>query len=123
MKNKPVLISKCYCSQYPTQLPVYFFGMPEGTILALYARFYAINFNETGLEFVFAELEDFTMNILTGEICHPANNKINISDFNSTVNQREPRLKIIKVHRKLKSFDDAIVKLNKMVSRNKMGIN
>lgn len=99
---------------FPTALPVYFYGMPDNRIYSVYARFYEINFNNSGLEFVFAEHEDFAINYETGQIITREFLNIDLTDFKEFVDRPDPRLKILKVLRNLDTYSDAQAILNKM---------
>lgn len=114
MKTKAMLLYKSYMTYFPTSLPVYFYGMPDNKIYSIYTRFYEINFNNSGLEFVFAEHEDFSINYETGQIITREYIKINLSDFMECVDRPDTRVKILKVLRNLETFGDAQLILNEM---------
>ena len=109
-----MLLYKSYMTYFPTSLPVYFYGMPDNKIYSIYTRFYEINFNNSGLEFVFAEHEDFSINYETGQIITREYIKINLSDFMECVDRPDTRVKILKVLRNLETFGDAQLILNEM---------
>ncbi len=117
MKTKAVLIYKSYMTYFQTALPVYIYGMPDGSIYIIYTRFYEINFNNSGLEFVFAELEDFRIDFETGQLFLRKYIKISLNDFKEKIDQPEPRLRIIKAHRNMESYAEAQTFLNKLASK------
>lgn len=107
MNTKPVLIYKSNMTYFHTALPVYFYGMPDGNISLVYARFYEINFHNTGLEFVFAELEDFSYDFETGQIYRYSSIEICLDDFREMVDRPETRIKINKSVRNIDSYAEA----------------
>ena len=117
MKTKAMLLYKSYMTYFPTSLPVYFYGLPDNKIYSIYTRFYEINFNNSGLEFVFAEHEDFSINYETGEIITREYLKIDLSDFKESVDRPDPRVKILKVLRNLETYSDAQLILNEMAAK------
>jgi len=102
---------------FPTSLPVYFYGMPDNKIYLIYARFYDINFNKSGLEFVFAEQEDISINYETGQIITREYLKIDLNDFKEFVDRPDPRLKIVNVFRNLDTYSEAQVILNELAAK------
>jgi hypothetical protein len=117
MKTKAVLIYKSYMTYFQSALPVYIYGMPDGSIYIIYTRFYEINFNNTGLEFVFAELEDFKIDFESGQLFLRKYIKISLNYFKEKIDQPEPRLRIIKAHRNMESYSEAQAYLNKLASK------
>jgi len=117
MKTKAMLLYKSYMTYFPTSLPVYFYGMPDNKIYLIYARFYDINFNKSGLEFVFAEQEDISINYETGQIITREYLKIDLNDFKEFVDRPDPRLKIVNVFRNLDTYSEAQVILNELAAK------
>ena len=117
MKAHAILLYKSYMTYFTTSLPVYFYGLPDNKIYSIYTRFYEINFNNSGLEFVFAEHEDFSINYETGEIITREYLKIDLSDFKESVDRPDPRVKILKVLRNLETYSDAQLILNEMAAK------
>lgn len=95
-----------------TSLPVYFYGLPDGRIYLIYARFYEINFSKSGLEFVFATLEDYSYNYESGQIISGFK-KINLSTFTENIEKKDFQIKIVKSYRNITSFIEARKKLSK----------
>ena len=117
MKTKAVLIYKSYMTYFPTALPVYIYGMPDSSIYIIYTRFYEKNLNNSGLEFVFAELEDFRIDFESGQLFLRKYIKISLSDFKEKIDKPDPRLRILKVLRNIESFSDAQAFINKLASK------
>lgn len=90
-----------------TSLPVYFYGLPDGNIYLIYARFYEINFNKSGLEFVFAVLENYYYDFETEKVVALKSMDKNLSSFRKEVESKEPQLRIVKSYRNIKSFVEA----------------
>lgn len=117
MKTKAVLIYKSYMTYFPTALPVYIYGMPDSSIYIIYTRFYEKNLNNSGLEFVFAELEDFMIDFESGQLFLQKYIKISLADFKEKMDQPDPRLRIVKVLRNIESYAEAQTFLNKLASK------
>lgn len=117
MKTKAVLIYKSYMTYFPTALPVYIYGMPDSSIYIIYTRFYEKNLNNSGLEFVFAELEDFRIDFESGQLFLRKYIKISLSDFKEKIDKPDPRLRILKVLRNIESYAEAQTFLNKLASK------
>lgn len=107
MEQNARLINKSYMSYLPTTLPVYYYGMPNGEIVLVYARHYTKKFNVTGLEFVFAVQEDFTYDFESDKILNRRYNGISKKEFAEVTNCPNPRIKINKVYRNLNSYAEA----------------
>lgn len=96
----------------PTKLPVQFFGMPNGKVYIVYARFYEIKFNKSDLEYVFAVHEEFLYDY-DKEIFIPIySTNYQIPFYSGIIDKPEPLFKIIQVYRNISSFSEAIVLLN-----------
>ena len=108
-----VLIHKSNTHYLPTNLPAQFYGMPDGKVMIVYARFYDVKFERTGVEYVYAIHKEFEFDY--------ANRKIIPLDWNSRrpisnemVDKASPQFEIKNVRRNLNSFSQAYVELNKM---------
>ena len=112
-----MLLYKSYMTYFPTSLPVYFYGMPDGSIYIVYTRFYEINFNNPGLEFVFAELDDFSIDFESGQIFLRKYIKISLAGFKEKTDQPDPRLRIFKVVRNIESYTEAQAFINNLASK------
>lgn len=122
MNTKPVLIYKSNMTYFHTALPVYFYGMPDGSISLVYARFYEINFYNTGMEFVFAELDSYSYDFETGQIYRYSDIEICLDDFREMVDQPETRIKITKTLRNINTYSEAKLYINRIAGSTKTAI-
>jgi len=60
MENYAKLIHKSNITYLPTNLPVQFYGLPDGKVYVIFARFYEIKFQRSDLEYVLAEHQEFS---------------------------------------------------------------
>ncbi len=112
MESLVKFLSKSQNSCLPTSLPVYFYGLPNEKVYAIYARFYEVKFDKSNLEFVLAICKDFSFNPLNGEI-YKKGIKKNGPVSLELLDMPEPNIKIVKSYRNLHTFKDAIEKLEK----------
>lgn len=117
MDNTTKLIHQTHISHLPTTLPVNFYGLQNGDVYVIYSRFYEKDFDNSGLEFVFALHEEFFYDFEYDELIMKEKNKRLFSVFPEMVDKPEPKIKIKKVSRKLKSYSEALKVLNGMVSK------
>lgn len=117
MKSKPILIFKSYLTGFPTALPASVYAMPDGTIYLVYTRFYEKDFSNTGLEYVFAGLEAFSIHFETGQLFASDLSPISLDELKLMLSNNELKLKIIKVSRKINSNDEALPVLNKLAAK------
>lgn len=122
MKSKPVLIFKSYLTGFPTALPANVYALPDGSIYLVYTRFYEKDFSKTSLEYVFAELEEFSIDYDSGQLFDSEVCQISLEEFKLMMGKENPALKIVKVSRRINSTEEALPTLNRMaqkVSKNK----
>lgn len=112
MEIKTRLLCKSHLTYFSTDMPVYFYGMPNEKIYCFYARFFEISLNHTEIEFVFGVQEDFTYDYESGKIIAHGFKEIHISDYIETVNSPDQRIRIVSVSRFLDSYSDAHAFLN-----------
>jgi len=107
------LIHKTFTTHLPTVFPVHYFGLPDGKVYLIYARFYERGFDHSGLEFVLAKHVEFYYDYQSEKVFR--NSKLNKGKiiYNEEVDKPEPDIKIIKVYRNINSYKEAIHKLNK----------
>jgi hypothetical protein len=117
MKLKPVLIFKSYLTGFPTALPASVYAMPDGTIYLVYTRFYEKDFSKTGLEYVFAGLEEFSIDFESGQLFAADLKPISLDELKLMLSNNELKLKIIKVSRQINSTDEALPVLNKLATK------
>jgi hypothetical protein len=112
MEIKTRLLCKSHLTYFSTEMPVYFYGMPNGKIYCFYARFFEISLNHNEHEFVFAVHEDFTYDYESGKIIAYGFKETHLSDYAKIVNSPDQRIRIVNVYRFLESYADAQVFLN-----------
>ena len=117
MKLKPVLIFKSYLTGFPTALPASVYAMPDGTIYMIYTRFYEKDFSKTGLEYVFAALDDFSIHFESGQLFASDLSPISLDELKLMLSNNELKLKITKVSRQINSADEALPVLNKLAAK------
>jgi hypothetical protein len=113
MEQLAKLIYKTQSTNLPTTMPAYYYGMPNGKVYVVYARFYEIGFDKTALEFVLAVHKEFTFNYATSELYSLAFGEILPSVLYRMIDKAEPKIKIKKVYRKINSYEEVVEKLNK----------
>ena len=114
MKTYAKLIHKSSLTYLPTNLPVYFFGMPDGKVYLIYARFYQINYDNSSLEYVIATHKDFSYDyenerLFLGDITEN-NNHI----YSELVDKPDPCFMILNVYRNINSYSEAASYLNNL---------
>lgn len=113
MENFAKLIHKSHITYLPTNFPVQFYGLPDGRVYLLFARFYEIKFQRSGIEYVTAEHLEFTYNYKEEKLIPQGNpdNKKHI--YSELVDKPNPKIKILKVNREFNSYAEAFFQLNK----------
>ncbi len=107
MKSSARIIYKSYMTYFHTFMPVYFYGMPNGKIQVMYARFCDTQTNKSGLEFIFAEHEDFVYNYETDKIYFRKFIEIDRKDFMRMVDQPDQHLKVFSINDTFNSYAEA----------------
>ncbi len=106
------LIHKSYMTYLPTKMPVQFYGLPDGKVYLLYAKFFRVGYEKSGLEYIIAEHEEFTYDYGDNQLIRH-DSAIKTKVYPETVDKPNPKIKIIKVFRSIKSFAEAFDHLNK----------
>jgi hypothetical protein len=107
------LIHKSFVSYLPTKFPVQFYGLPDGKVYIIYARFYEIKFQRSGLEFILAEHQEFSYLYEEEKLVSTGNQDTKKPVYSELVDKPNPKIKILKVNREFNSFADAFAQLNK----------
>jgi hypothetical protein len=107
------LIHKSFVTYLPTNFPVQFYGLPDGKVYIIYARFYEIKFQRSGLEFVLAEHQEFSYNYEEDKLVTFGNKDVKKPVYSELVDKPNPKIKILKVNREFNSFGEAFAQLNK----------
>jgi len=93
-------------------MPVYFYGMPNGKIQVMYAQFCETQANKSGLQFIFAEHEDFIYDYETEKIFFQKFIEISKKDFMHMVDQPDQRIKVFSINDAFNSYEQAQQFLN-----------
>jgi hypothetical protein len=112
MESFAKLIHKSNITYLPTKLPVQFYGLPDGKVYLIYARFYEIEFDRTYLEYVFAEHKEFSYDYTNEKLVPNDIAKRDEPVYNELVDKPEPKIKILMIQRNLNSFAEACTQLN-----------
>ena len=107
------LIHKSFVTYLPTNFPVQFYGLPDGKVYIIYARFYEIKFQRSGLEFVLAEHQEYSYNYEEDKLVTFGNKDAKKPVYSELVYKPNPKIKILKVNREFNSFGEAFAQLNK----------
>lgn len=112
MENFAKLIHKSHITYLPTNFPVQFYGLPDGRVYIIFARFYEIKFQRSGLEFVTAEHLEFSYNYSEEKLIPNGINDSKKPIYSELVDKPNPKFKILKVNREFNSIGEAFVQLN-----------
>jgi hypothetical protein len=107
------LIHKSFVTYLPTKFPVQFYGLPDGKVYIIYARFFEIKYQRSGLEFILAEHLEFSYNYEEEKLISTGNQDANKAVYVELVDKPDPKIKILNVNRELNSFAEAFIELNK----------
>ncbi len=99
-------------SYLPTQLPVRFYGLPDGHVYLIYARFYEVKYDRTYIEYVFAEHKEFTYDYEKEQLISLSKPERKLPVYSEMVDKPEPQIEILKIHRNINSFKEAFDLLN-----------
>ena len=113
MENYARLIHKSYMSYLPTKLPVQFYGLPDGKVYLIYASFYEVGFERSGIEYVIAVQEEFLYDYKNEKLINASDSKKHLTVYNEMVDKPNPKIKIQKVYRSVNSFGQAFKILTK----------
>jgi hypothetical protein len=94
----------------PTKLPVRFYGMPDGKVYMVYARFYKQAPDRTDMEFVLALHQEFRYDYSSGKLI-PENATI-YPVYSEMVDKPNPIFQILQVSRNVKTYSEALELLN-----------
>ena len=97
----------------PTNLPVQYYGLPDEKVYIIYARFYDIGFDKSGVEYVFAIHQEFTYSYKEEKIVPVKYHFRNLIQNNAIIDNQDPIFRIIKVYRNINSFSEAFDLINK----------
>lgn len=100
------LIHQSNMTYIPTKLPVKFFGLPDGKVYMVYARFCKRRPDKTDLEFVLAEHEEFSFDYPNGVLVPKSNSRYPV--YSEMVDKPNPIFHILQVSRDIKSYSEAV---------------
>jgi hypothetical protein len=104
------LIHQSNMTFIPTKLPVKFFGMPDGKVYMVYARFCKQQPDKTDLEFVLAEHEEFSYDYPSGTLVPKCVSRYPV--YSEMVDKPNPAFHILQVSRDIKSYSEAVESLH-----------
>ncbi len=113
MENFAKLIHKSHITYLPTNFPVQFYGLPDGRVYILFARFYEIKFQRSGIEYVTAEHLEFSYNYNEEKLIPQGNYDSKKPFYSELIDKPNPKIKILKVNREFNSYAEAYFQLNK----------
>lgn len=116
MESQAQLIYKSYMTYFQPFLPVYFYGMPNGKVYCVYARFPENKQEGPELEFVFAQHDDFSYDYKSKKLAC-GYEKIDREDFIEWVDKPDQRIIILKVNNNLSSYMEAQAFLNQQAQK------
>ena len=119
MKTLAKLIHSTYASYLQTAFPAHYYGMPNGKIYLVFSRFYEVDFGETGLEFVFAEHNDFLFDYENETIFPSGFKRKPTPIFSEQVDNPHCKYNIFKINRQLNSYGEAQMFLNQKAQKMK----
>ncbi|KJF44913.1 MULTISPECIES: hypothetical protein [Draconibacterium] len=117
MKALAKIIHQTPASYLPTAFPAHYYGMPNGRIYIVFSRFYDLAIGQSGIEFVFAEHDDYTYNYETGEIIPMQNVPRKLKVFSEEVDHPDLKIHIFTTKRNLQSYGQAQAFLNEEAMR------
>lgn len=103
------LIHQSSMTYIPTRLPVRFYGMPDGKVYMVYARFCKQVPDKTDIEFVLAEHQEFSYDYPNGKLI--PKNSTRYPVYCEMVDKPNPVFNILQVSRGIKSYDEAVDRL------------
>ncbi len=108
MKYTARLIYKSVNTCFHTNLPVYFYGMPNGKIVVLFASCKNDFPDDTSLKWTVAEHLDFSYDFATGTILTNGSREIEIDEFKELADNLEQRIKIAATYGNFLTNSDAM---------------
>jgi hypothetical protein len=110
-----ILLHSAITNYLPTSLPAQFFGMPNGSILIVFARFHDVGPQKNGVEFVFAKHLEFRFDYREKKVIETASN-IYTSHF-ERLDKPYPLFEEIEVHTNLTNFSAAQKRVHEIARR------
>jgi len=117
MKSLAKLIHNASVSYLPTKFPVHYYGLPDGKVYLIFARFYKSGTGKTGVEYVFAEHREFLYDYDNSKLVSVNEDNKNTELYNESIDKPNPKIKIQKIYKRINSFAEARKKLNEDASK------
>lgn len=111
------LIHQANMTYLPAKTPVQFYGLPDGKVYLIYARFYEVKFDRTYVEYVFAEHKEFSYDYENEKLVPHNISLKNSPVYNEMVDKPDPKIEILKIHRNVQSFAEAHAQLNQKAKK------
>jgi hypothetical protein len=109
MNTVAKLIHQSSMTYIPTTLPVRFYGMPNGKVYIVYARFCKHKPDKTDLEFVLAEHEEFSYDYPNGTLIPKSVTHYPV--YCEMVDKPNPVFNILRTCHDIRSYDEAVNRL------------
>jgi hypothetical protein len=108
MKIKSKLIYQSVNTCFQTFLPVFFYGLPIGKMLVIFARFKTENPLDTQQEWVVAQHLDYSFNYPEDKIYTHGNQEISLEEFIELADNLEQRIRPLKIYGNFYSNNEAM---------------
>ncbi len=105
MRTVAKLIHQSNMTFVPTNLPVRFYGLPNGKVYLLYARFFLARAEKTDIEFVLAEHEEFDFDYEKDVLLPKILSRYPV--YREMVDKPNPLFHIVRVNREVRTYDEA----------------
>lgn len=105
MNTVAKLIHQSNMTYIPTNLPVRFYGLPDGKVYLLYARFFLAKAERTDIEFVLAVHDEFYFDYEKDVLIPKSVSRYPV--YREMVDKPNPMFHILQVNREMKSYDEA----------------
>jgi hypothetical protein len=106
------LLYRSNMTYLPSNLPVQYYGLPDGKVHIVYGRFYDAGYGKSGVEYVFAVHREFSYNYNLEKIVPKDFSAFNFPFDNSILDNQNPKINIVNVTRNIHSLSDAFNLLN-----------
>ena len=95
MKSQAHLIYKSEFTCFPTKIPVFFYGLPNGKVLVLFAQNNTEYAYDSTLKWHVCEHSDFSYVCETGQILTEGSQEVDIDEFMNLVDNLEQRIIVL----------------------------
>lgn len=119
MKSLAKLIYQTHATYLPTAFSAQYYGMPNGKIYLVFSRYYNVAFEKSGLEFVFAEHQDYYFDYECETILALNKTQRKTTIFAEHMDTPRSKFNIFSTSRELRSYGEALAFLNCQASKMK----